>query len=125
MRSSATIVRTVITALVAAVLGWTAVLAQQPQQPADLIVTNAKVITVDPQRPQATAFAVKDGTFVAVGDDADVAPHRGEKTRVIDAKGHTVIPGLNDSHAHVVRGGRFYTLELRWDGVESLQRGFP
>ncbi len=122
MRSSATIVRTVITALVAAVLGWTAVLAQQPQQPADLIVTNAKVITVDPQRPQATAFAVKDGTFVAVGDDADVAPHRGEKTRVIDAKGHTVIPGLNDSHAHVVRGGRFYTLELRWDGVESLQR---
>jgi predicted amidohydrolase YtcJ len=123
MRSSATIVRTVITALVAAVLGWTAVLAQQPQQPADLIVTNAKVITVDPQRPQATAFAVKDGTFVAVGDDADVAPHRGEKTRVIDAKGHTVIPGLNDSHAHVVRGGRFYTLELRWDGVESLQRG--
>jgi predicted amidohydrolase YtcJ len=123
MRSSAPIIRSVIAPLLAAVLWWTAVLAQQPQQPADLIVTNAKVITVDTQRPQASAFAVRDGTFVAVGDAADVAPHRGEQTRVIDAKGHTIIPGLNDSHAHVVRGGRFYNLELRWDGVDSLQRG--
>jgi predicted amidohydrolase YtcJ len=122
MRASATLISSVIAALVAAVLGWTAAMAQQ-QQPADLIVTNAKVITVDAQRPQATAFAVRDGQFVAVGDDADMAPHRGEQTRLIDARGHTIIPGLNDSHAHVVRGGRFYTLELRWDGVDSLQRG--
>jgi predicted amidohydrolase YtcJ len=122
MRASATIIRSVIAALVAAALGWTAAMAQQ-QQSADLIVTNAKVITVDAWRPQATAFAVRDGTFVAVGDDADMAPHRGEQTRVIDVRGHTIIPGLNDSHAHVVRGGRFYTLELRWDGVESLERG--
>ena len=123
MRSSAPIMRSVLTLLVAAVLGWTAAVAQQPPQPADLIVTNAKVVTVDTQRPQATAFAVREGAFVAVGDDADMAPHRGEQTRVIDARGHTVIPGLNDSHAHVVRGGRFYHLELRWDGVDSLQRG--
>jgi predicted amidohydrolase YtcJ len=123
MRSSAIIMRSFTLLLVAAVLGWTAALAQQLQQPADLIVTNAKVITVDAQRPQASAFAVKDGMFVAVGDDAAMAPHRGERTRVIDARGHTVIPGLNDSHAHAVRGGRFYNLELRWDGVDSLQRG--
>jgi len=123
MRSSATSIRSVIVPLVAAVLGCAAAMAQPPQQPADLIVTNAKVATVDTQRPQATAVAVKDGTFVAVGDDADMAPHRGEKTRVIDALGHTVIPGLNDSHAHVVRGGRFYNLELRWDGVDALARG--
>jgi predicted amidohydrolase YtcJ len=109
--------------LVAAVLGCTAAMAQQPQQSADLIVTNAKVITVDAQRPQATAFAVQDGTFIAVGTDAEMAAHRGAQTRVIDARGHTVIPGLNDSHTHVVRGGRFYNLELRWDGVDSLQRG--
>src|SRR4051812_18112222 len=101
MRASAPIIRSVIVPLVVAVLGCAAAMAQ-PQQPADLIVTNAKVITVDTQRPQATAFAVKDGQFVAVGDGADMAPHRGEKTRVIDARGHTIIPGLNDSHAHVV-----------------------
>ena len=65
-------------------------------------------------------FAVQDGTFVAVGTDAEMATHRGAQTRVIDAGGHTIIPGLNDSHAHVVRGGRFYNLELRWDGVPSL-----
>jgi hypothetical protein len=97
--------------------------AAAQQQPADLVVINAKVITVDAQRPQATAFAVKDGTFVAVGTDAEMAAHRGAQTRVIDAGGRTVIPGLNDSHAHVVRGGRFYNLELRWDGVDSLARG--
>lgn len=90
---------------------------------ADLIVVDAKVVTVDPQRPSATAFAVKDGKFIAVGESADVLVHRGEKTRVVDAGGRTVIPGLNDSHAHVVRGGRFYNLELRWDGVGSLERG--
>lgn len=95
----------------------------QRAQPADLIVTNAKVHTVDERRPRATAFAVEDGAFVAVGDDAAMAAHRGPNTRAIDAEGRTVIPGLNDSHAHAVRGGRLYNLELRWDGVESLERG--
>lgn len=93
------------------------------QQPADLIVTNAKVVTMNPQHPQATAFAVRNGNFVAVGDAADVAPYRGAKTRVIDARGHAVIPGLADSHSHVVREGRLYNQELRWDGVDSLERG--
>ncbi|MGY0560454.1 amidohydrolase [Luteimonas sp. A277] len=94
---------------------------QHPES-ADLIVTNANVITMDSQRPGASAFAVVDGQIVAVGDDADIAVRRGENTRVIDAGGRTVIPGLNDSHTHVVRGGRFYNLELRWDGVDSLDR---
>ena len=49
--------------------------------------------------------------------------HRGLGTRVIDARGLAVIPGLNDSHAHVVREGRVYNTELRWDGVDSLERG--
>lgn len=99
--------------------------AQQPQQqqPADLIVTNAKVHTMDERRPQATAFAVKDGKFIAIGDDANVMHLRGAQTRVVDAGGRHIIPGLNDSHIHAVRGGRFYNLELRWDGVESLERG--
>lgn len=93
------------------------------QQPADLIVTNAKVVTMNRQQPRATAFAVRNGNFVAVGDAADVAPYRSPKTRVIDARGRTVIPGLVDSHTHAVREGRLYNHELRWDGVGSLKRG--
>jgi predicted amidohydrolase YtcJ len=93
------------------------------QAPADLLVTHAKVHTMDERRPTATAFAVRDGRFVAVGDAAALAEWRGPQTRVIDAGGATVIPGLNDSHAHAVRGGRFWNLELRWDGVDSLAAG--
>ena len=77
---------------------------------------------MDSQRPRAAAFAVRDGKFVVVGDEADVQGLRGASTRCIDARGRTIIPGLNDSHAHAVRGGRFYNLELRWDGVDSLER---
>lgn len=89
-------------------------------QPADLILVDGKVATMDPARPRASAFAVRDGRFVAVGDDADALALRGPGTRVIDAGGRCVIPGLNDSHVHVIRGGLNYNLELRWDGVPSL-----
>ena len=103
------------------------VACQQPRHPvrptADLVVTNAQVHTMDERRPLASAFAVREGQFVAVGDASDVASWRGPDTRVIDAGGATVIPGLNDSHTHAVRAGRFYNLELRWDGVDSLERG--
>lgn len=122
MRSLACIIATILVAVTATLLRHASAAVEQPQ-PADLIITNAKVHTVDEQHPQATALAVKDGRFVAVGTDAEMAAHRGEKTRVIDARGHTIIPGLNDSHAHAIRGGRFYNLELRWDGVDSLERG--
>lgn len=88
--------------------------------PADLIVHGARIATMDPARPAATAVAVRDGRFVAVGDVGDLMRLRGPLTRVIDAGGRTVIPGLNDSHIHVVRGGLNYNLELRWDGVPSL-----
>ena len=113
------------TALVATIVG--VLLAPstyaQPQQPAELIVVNAKVHTMNDQQPTASAFAVKDGKFVAVGSDAEMTALRGDSSRVIDAGGRTVIPGLNDSHLHAVRAGRFYNLELRWDGVDSLERG--
>jgi predicted amidohydrolase YtcJ len=90
---------------------------------ADLVVTNAKITTLDSQQPSASALAVKDGKIVAVGDEADVKKLEGSGTKAIDAGGRTLIPGLNDSHLHAVRGGRFYNLELRWDGVKSLKRG--
>jgi predicted amidohydrolase YtcJ len=92
-------------------------------QRADLIVTNAKVITVDARHPRASAFAVKGGKFASVGGTLEMAQYYGQRTRVIDANGHTIVPSLNDSHAHVVREGRLYNRELRWDGVDSLKRG--
>lgn len=122
MRSPATMIAAIILAAAAAGSAFPMVSAQ-PAPPADIIVTNAKVHTMDESHPRATAFAVKDGKFVAVGGEEEMQAHRGGNTRVINARGRTVIPGLNDSHAHAVRGGRFYNLELRWDGVESLDRG--
>src|SRR5687767_13833357 len=69
---------------------------------ADLIVHNAKVLTMDAKSTVAQAVAVTGGKIAAVGSDADVMKHKGDKTRVIDAKGKTVLPGLYDSHVHPV-----------------------
>ncbi|QLJ04115.1 amidohydrolase [Streptomyces sp. NEAU-sy36] len=90
---------------------------------ADLIVRNAKIHTGDPRLPQAEAIAIRDGVVTTVGGDKDVAGQVGPATRVIDALGRRVIPGLNDAHLHVIRGGLNYVLELRWDGVRSLRQG--
>nr|WP_285527510.1 amidohydrolase [Streptomyces lavendulae] len=100
-------------------------IAPSPEQhpgTADLVVRNAKVFTGDPGRPAAGAVAVRDGRILALGDDHDLAGLVGPATRVIDALGRRVVPGLNDSHLHVIRGGLNYVLELRWDGVRSLRR---
>src|SRR5216683_6821006 len=94
--------------------------AAQPATGADLIVFNGRMATQDTRRSFATAAAIRAGRFVAVGTDADIMAYRGEQTQVIDCGGRTVIPGLNDSHIHPIRGGLNYTLELRWDGVPSL-----
>src|SRR5262245_30517588 len=97
--------------------------ARSGAEKADLILRNGRVTTLDRRRPTAEAVAIKDGKFVAVGGDKDVEAHRGDKTQVIDVGGRTVIPGLNDSHLHLIRGGLNYNLELRWDGVLSLADG--
>ncbi|MCE9544903.1 MAG: amidohydrolase [Planctomycetia bacterium] len=67
---------------------------------ANLVVRNAVVITVDHARPAATAFAVRDGRFVTVGDEKDVRPLIGPATQVIDAGGRCVTPGFYDAHLH-------------------------
>ena len=69
-------------------------------QPADLIVTNAKVFTSDASRPWAEAVAIRGTKIVAVGTSAEIAKHRGDATKIIDAAGRTVIPGVNDAHTH-------------------------
>jgi predicted amidohydrolase YtcJ len=87
----------------------------------DLILTNGRFATLDRTKPAAAAVAIKDGRFVAVGSHEELAKFRARQT--IDLRGRTVIPGLNDSHIHLIRGGLNYNLELRWDGVPSLADG--
>ncbi|MEI6209873.1 MAG: amidohydrolase [Desulfuromonadales bacterium] len=87
---------------------------------ADTVLFNGRIATLDPVTPEVRAVAIRYGRFIAVGDDKDIQAYRGPSTKVIDLKGRTVIPGLNDSHIHVIRGGLNYNMELRWDGVSSL-----
>jgi predicted amidohydrolase YtcJ len=69
-------------------------------QPADMVLRGGRVITVDSDWHIAQAVAVKDGRFVAVGDDAAVAARIGPNTQVIELAGKTVVPGLIDTHLH-------------------------
>jgi len=85
-----------------------------------LILHNARITTLDRQNGEASAVAIEGGRFVAVGTGAEVVKLAGPQTQVIDLKQRRVIPGLIDSHIHVIRGGLNYNLELRWDGVPSL-----
>ncbi len=85
----------------------------------DLILVNAKVTTLDRENPEAQAIAIRDSTFLVVGSEQEVRAAAPQAT-VIDAGGRRVIPGLIDSHMHIIRGGLNYNLELRWDGVPSL-----
>src|SRR2546429_7343675 len=87
----------------------------------DLILENAKITTLDRAKPEARSLVVKNGRIVGV-DDAEEY-QRGPDTKVIDLQGRRVIPGLNDSHMHIIRGGLSYNLELRCDGVPSLADG--
>jgi predicted amidohydrolase YtcJ len=93
------------------------------QEPADVLITNARVNTLDPRRPRAEAIAIKGERILAVGSAAELEAYRNMNTRVIDAGGRTVIPGINDAHTHFIRGGLTYTNEVRWDGVPSLAEG--
>ncbi len=86
----------------------------------DLILHNGRIRTLDPAQPTATAVAIEDGCFQAVGSESDVLRLKSSAAKVIDLGGRTLIPGLNDSHTHVIRGGLHYNMELRWEGVPSL-----
>jgi predicted amidohydrolase YtcJ len=105
--------RSVPLILLSASLG---VAARQPATsgPPDLIVHNAVVYTMADGQPAAEAFAVRDGRFVAVGASAHVLRSRGPSTRLLDAAGLTVVPGLQDAHGHVLGLGKpLQELDLR------------
>jgi predicted amidohydrolase YtcJ len=86
----------------------------------DIILHNGRIATLDPLNPEVAAVAIADGRILETGDERTVLKLAGSQTIIIDLKGRTVIPGLNDSHIHVIRGGLNYNMELRWDGVPSL-----
>ncbi|WP_414662550.1 amidohydrolase [Horticoccus sp. 23ND18S-11] len=92
-------------------LAVTALSAIAAEPPADLVVRNGRVLTVDDAFRTASAVAIKDGVFVAVGSDADVRSHIGGSTHVIDAQGRTVIPGLIESHVHATGAARGEALQ--------------
>ncbi len=87
--------------------------------PVELILHNAKIAT-NGVPSFVEAIAITAGRIAAAGKDDEILRLRGPQTRVIDGGQRTVIPGLNDSHMHPIRGGLNYNLELRWDGVPSL-----
>jgi predicted amidohydrolase YtcJ len=85
----------------------------------ELILYNGKITTLDDAHPHVSAVAIAGGRIAATGGEELLATADG-KTARIDLKGRRVIPGLNDSHIHVIRGGLNFNMELRWDGVPSL-----
>ena len=82
-------------------------LAAQAARPADLIVTHARIYTVDDSHPFVSALAVRDGRVAFVGSEREAMVLRGATTKVIDAAGQTVIPGMIDAHAHLFGLGTF------------------
>ncbi len=86
----------------------------------DVILYNGKITTLDIEHPEVSAMAIKDGVVEQLGEDEEIRPLASSKTLQIDLKQKRVIPGLNDSHLHLIRGGLNYNMELRWDGVRSL-----
>jgi predicted amidohydrolase YtcJ len=86
----------------------------------DLILSNGRITTLDLSKPRVEAIAIADGRILATGTTNEIMPLAGPRTRIIDLGGRCVIPGLNDSHTHLIRGGLNYNMELRWEGVPSL-----
>ncbi|MFC2164384.1 amidohydrolase [Acidobacteriota bacterium] len=93
--------------------------------PADLVIRNAKIVTIDKDNPRAEAVAVKDEFIIAVASDKDIGQYIEEgTTTVIDAQGQLVIPGLNDAHIHFMGGGQsMMILDFRYvHDVHSIQQ---
>ncbi|CAN7661282.1 amidohydrolase [Bosea sp. LjRoot9] len=87
---------------------------------ADLILVNGRFTTLDQTNPNPQAVAIADGRFIGAGSEHEMRALGGPTTEIIDLGGRRAVPGLIDSHMHIIRGGLNYNMELRWDGVRSL-----
>src|ERR1700750_914559 len=90
------------------------------QDAPDLILLNGRFTTLDKSKPTATAVAIKDSKFIAVGGYSEISQLKSDGTRTVDLQGRAALPGLIDNHLHIIRGGLNFNMELRWDGVRSL-----
>ncbi len=97
--------------------------APSAEPPADLVLVNGRIVTVDDAFSLKQGVAIRGDRIVAVGSDSEVRRFVGQATRVLDLGGRTVIPGLIDSHVHAIRAGLTYDAELHWDRLASLKAG--
>ncbi|MCK4431825.1 MAG: amidohydrolase, partial [Candidatus Aminicenantes bacterium] len=94
-------------------------------EPADLVIKNAKIVTIDKDNPRAEAVAVKGEFIIAVTSNKKINQYIGEGiTKVIDAKGRLLVPGFNDAHIHFTSGGRsMMNLDFRYvHDVETIKQ---
>jgi predicted amidohydrolase YtcJ len=96
-----------------------------PENPADLVLRNGKVVTMDDSRPEATALAVKDGLILAVGTTEEMEAHIGPETEVIDLEGRLAVPGFIEGHGHFMGlGNARMILDLTrvkdWDEIVTM-----
>ncbi|RZG76142.1 amidohydrolase [Acinetobacter sp. WCHAc060025] len=85
-----------------------------------MILKNGKITTLNPKQPEVQAIAIAEGKVIKTGSVDEVMKLATSTTKVVDLNGRRVIPGLNDSHLHIIRGGLNYNMELRWEGVPSV-----
>jgi hypothetical protein len=106
-------------------LGLPSCAGAPPEEAADLVLRNGKIVTVDETRPEAQALAARDGLIVAVGSDEEIEPYIGDETRVIDLGGMLAVPGLIEGHGHYMSwGASLRELELRrarsWEEIVEM-----
>ena len=90
---------------------------------ADMILHNGRITTFDPDAPEVEAIAITGSRIEATGTSAGMMALATAETKIIDLEGKRAIPGLIDSHTHIIRQGNNFAMELRWDTVPSLAAG--
>jgi predicted amidohydrolase YtcJ len=88
--------------------------------PADILLVNGRIVTLDPAAGISEALAIEAGHIAATGSTEAMRKLAGPATEIIDLDGRTVIPGLIDSHIHAIRAGFRYATEVHWDGATTI-----
>jgi predicted amidohydrolase YtcJ len=101
------------------VAAWNGPIASDAHAVADVLVLHARIYTVNPKQPWAEALAITGDKISAVGSEKEIEAFRGTETQIIDAQGHTVLPGFTDSHVHFLEGS-LTLVEADLNGVRSI-----